>query len=121
MTLLVASCLPFGSDTVSVTVYRPGSSYVCEGLLPSDRADPSPKLQCRERGSPSGSCEASENPTRRGAGPSRGVAENPACGGWFSGDGGGVPPVVSPVVSPVVPPSPSAPVAGVGGTDPCSP
>jgi len=28
MTLLVASRLPFGSNTVSVTVYRPGSSYV---------------------------------------------------------------------------------------------
>src|SRR4249919_2673936 len=113
MILLFASCLPFGSDTVSVTVYRPGSSYVCEGVWPPDCADPSPKLQCRDRGSPSGSCDASVNRTRRGAGPSRGAAENPACGGLLSGGGGGVPPGV--------PPSPPAPVVGVGGGDPCSP
>src|SRR6266498_718675 len=107
MTLLVASCLPLGSETMSVTMYRPGSWYVCEGVRPPDCADPSPKLQCRKRGSPSGSCDASENPTRSGAGPSRGVAENPACGGRLSGGGVGVPPAV--------PPSPPAPVVDVGG------
>src|SRR4029453_5839830 len=113
MTLLVASRLPFGSDTVSVTVYRPGSSYVCEAVWPPDCADPSPKLQCRDRGSPSGSRDASANRTRSGADPSRGVAENPACGGWSSGDGGGVPPAL--------PPPPPGPVMEVGGTAPCSP
>ena len=47
ITLLFESVLPRGSDTVSVTVYSPGWTYLCDGLWPPDRDEPSPKLQCR--------------------------------------------------------------------------
>jgi hypothetical protein len=71
------------SETLNRTVYRPAWLYVCVGFAAVDVV-PSPKVQEKVNGCPSGSVEpALEKVTASGAGPDWGLAAAMAVGGWF--------------------------------------